>query len=217
MAKRLSTENPNISSSVLTILRCSYFFGKFISSECKKKTKHTKKYKYDYKKGIPLTFEEYKRIKLLETLMDVDNHVFKQFPIELLRIISKYGNGNTQSCLICERDVLLYNITKMKHNKHDIIRYDKVELNKKEFVLLSDNVSLLCKRCCIVNDCKCLFCGSLSRDIQGFPYSMCSKCCTLTTVLNIPNVWNQPTALAILYGSNPRLLQFYSFHNYENS
>ena len=185
----------NVSMTML-FFEMGYFCGKILSLKLKRKSvQHQQLLKpKNMTEDPPFTFETYHEMKLLETLRNIENNaMLKQLPIEILQIISKYGNGIIQSCLICDKEALFYNT---------IIKYDRAELKHYGFKLLSDNVSLICNRCCIEYNCCCILCGALSENVEGFPFSLCATCCNLSSILQIPKIWTQPTALRMIYGSN---------------
>ena len=118
----------------------------------------------------PITYREYHEMKLTALVKDNTN-----LPQDIARTIARTTNGQHHKCATCMTRIMLFSDTKWKFDRH--------ELSRNNFTLLSDNNTLVCKAC-ESRVRKCYRCGNSAYRTHSLQSSLCFTCkCELFLVL----------------------------------
>ena len=135
-------------------------------------------------KQYAMTFRKYNESKLLDLLQNVSCRPISSLPVDVLQIIVEYTNGTTFECTACTQSIMLYHPRSTGDCVMDgDVKFDRYELNRKNFTLLLDNKTLICRQCLPLFQCRA--CGISSYDETAFLGTGFCKRCRLMNVYEI--------------------------------
>ena len=172
----------------LIIFHSVFIIGKWTKWTLSKSNVTQKRKSQCKTKQYTMTFRKYHESKLSDLLQNVSCRPISSLPVDVLQIIVEYTNGTTFQCAACPQTIMLYhhrNTGDSFMDGDDI--FDRYELKRKNFTLLLDDQTLICKDCSPFLQCG--GCGINSYDRNAFRGTGFCKQCRVLNVYAVQLTW----------------------------